>query len=187
MLLKQPAPSSRNRTRHREPHTSDIVTVPPRSITLSGQIYARFDYRAHFHDASIADNSVFVHNYVALQVTVDEMIAFIKKQKSLLVGGPTPIVIDGHQGQYLDLSLSPTWNKACPDMNGVLSAPVLREAGNANGWDWRMSAPEKWRLILLDLGDSNVVAIIVDDSSSVSRFDELVTQAMPIVQSFTFK
>ena len=62
--------------------------------------------------------------------SVDEMIAWIKKQKSLLVGGPTPIVIDGHQGQYVDLSLSPTWNKACPDMNGVLSAPVIREAGN---------------------------------------------------------
>ena len=49
------------------------------------------------------------------------------------------------------------------------------------------AAPEKWRLILLDLGDSNVIAIILDDSSSVSRFDDLVTQAMPIVESFTFK
>ena len=39
----------------------------------------------------------------------------------------------------------------------------------------------------LDLGEGNVVAIILDDSSSVSRFDELVTQAMPIVESFTFK
>jgi hypothetical protein len=119
--------------------------------------------------------------------SVDEMIAFIKTQKSLRVGDPSPIVIDGHQGQYLDLSLSPTWNKACPDANGVLSAPVLREAGNVNGWDWRMSAPEKWRLILLDLGGGKVVTIILDDSSSPSRFDDLVAQAMPIVESFTFK
>ena len=119
--------------------------------------------------------------------SVNEMIAFIKNQKSLLVDGPTPIVIDGHPGQYVNLSLSPTWNKACPEMDGVLSAPLLREAGTANGWDWRMSAPEKWRLILLDLGDSNVVAIILDDSKSASSFDELVTQAMPIVQSFKFK
>jgi hypothetical protein len=119
--------------------------------------------------------------------SVSEMIAFIKKQKSLLVGAPTPIVIDGHQGQYVDISLSPTWNKACPDVNGVLSAPVLREAGKPGGWDWRITAPEKWRLVLLDLGEGSVVAIILDDSSSVSRFDELVTQAMPIVESLTFK
>ena len=119
--------------------------------------------------------------------TVDEMIAFIKTQKSLLTGAPTPIVIDGHHGQFIDLSLSPTWNKACPDMNGVLSVPVLREAGNRDGWDWRMSAPEKWRLILLALGDSDVITFIIDDSSSVSRFDDLVTQAMPIVESFKFK
>jgi hypothetical protein len=72
-------------------------------------------------------------------------------------------------------------------VKGVLSAPVLREAGNATGWDWRMTAPEKWRLTLLDLGDSNVVAIIIDESSSVSRFDELVRQAMSIVESFKFK
>lgn len=119
--------------------------------------------------------------------SVDEMIAFIKKQKSLLVDGPTPIVIDDHPGLYVDLSLSPTWNKSCPDMKGVLSAPVPREAVDRDGWDWRMSAPEKWRLILLDLGDSNVVAFILDDSSSVSRFDELVTQTMPMVESFRFK
>jgi hypothetical protein len=119
--------------------------------------------------------------------SVGEMIAFIKKQKSVLVGGPTPIAIDGHQGQYVDISLSPTWNKACPDVNGVLSAPILREAGNPGGWDWRITAPEKWRLVLLDLGEGDVVAIILDDSSSVSRFDELVTQAMPIVESFKFK
>ena len=119
--------------------------------------------------------------------SVDELIAFIKKQKSLLAGDPTPIVIDGHQGQSIDLSLSPTWNKGCPDENGVMMAPVLREAGNTNGWDWRMSAPERWRLILLDLGDSNVVAIIIDDSKGASSFDDLVSQAMPIVQSFKFK
>ena len=51
------------------------------------------------------------------------MIAFIKKQKSLLAGEPTPIVIDGHQGQSIDLSLSPTWNKGCPDENGVMWRP----------------------------------------------------------------
>jgi len=119
--------------------------------------------------------------------SVGELIASIKKQKSLLAGDPTPIVIDGHQGQSIDLSLSPTWNKSCPDDKGVLAAPVLREAGSTNGWDWRMSAPERWRLILLDLGDSNVVAIIIDDSKGVSSFDDLVTQATPIVESFKFK
>jgi hypothetical protein len=118
--------------------------------------------------------------------SVGELIASIKKQKSLLAGAPTPIVIDGHQGQSIDLSLSPTWNKGCPDENGVM-APVLREAGNTNGWDWRMTASERWRLILLDLGDSHVVAIIIDDSKDVSSFDDLVTQATPIVESFKFK
>jgi hypothetical protein len=72
-------------------------------------------------------------------------------------------------------------------MTGVLSAPVIRGVGSQGGWDWRMSAVEKWRLILLDLGGNDVVAIVLDDSSSPSRFDELVSEAMPIVESFRFK
>ena len=119
--------------------------------------------------------------------SVSEMVSFIKNQKSLLVGSPTSIDIDGHQGQFVDISLSPTWNKACPDMNGVRSVPGLREAATTNGWDWRVSAPEKWRLILLDLGQNNVLAIILDDSTSASRFEDLVAKAMPIVESFRFK
>jgi hypothetical protein len=119
--------------------------------------------------------------------SVDELMAFLKKQKSLLAGDPTPIVIDGHHGQSIDLSLSPTWNKGCPDENGIMTAPVLREAESTNGWDWRMTSPERWHLILLDLGDSNVIAIVIDDSVSAASFDDLVTQAMPIVESFKFK
>jgi hypothetical protein len=115
------------------------------------------------------------------------MIRWLTNEDRLVVSAPTSIVIGGRQGKVVDVALSPDYTQACPGMNGVPSAPVLREAGSVDGWDWRMSAPEHWRLILLDLGSGDVVAIFIDDSSTPSRFDELVAQAMPIVQSFTFK
>jgi hypothetical protein len=120
--------------------------------------------------------------------SVDALVSWITQQASLVVSAPTPIDIDGYHGTYVDVSLSPAWKQTCPDMGGVLGAPVIREADTGpSAWDWRMSAPERWRLVLLDLGTGNVVAIIVDDSSTPSRFDELVTQAMPIIQAFTFQ
>ena len=44
---------------------------------------------------------------------------------------------------------------------------------------------EKARLIFVDVGGQ--VVLVVVDSSDPARFDDLVSQAMPIVQSFRFK
>ncbi len=120
--------------------------------------------------------------------TVDDLVGWITRQPSLEVSQPESIVIDGYQGTFVDVALSSMWDQECPGM-GVPSAPVLHEADQTSGegWDWRMSAPERWRLLLLDLGEGDVVAIFIDDSSDPSRFDELVAQAMPIVKSFDFK
>ena len=43
------------------------------------------------------------------------------------------------------------------------------------------------RLIYLDIGQgTTVVVVALDDNSSPSRFDGLVAQAMPIVETFEF-
>ena len=118
--------------------------------------------------------------------SVAALTVWIVGQKSLTVSAPTDITINGRAGKAFDVRLAPTWKKTCPEMGGKFTAPLLRMGDDSGGWDWRMSAPERWHLILLDIGEGNVVAIIIDDSSSPSRFDELVTQAMPIVLSFQF-
>ncbi len=53
-------------------------------------------------------------------------------------------------------------------------------------WTWGTGANEQQRYIFLDLGDGDVVMIVID-SSYPDRFDDLVAQAMPIIESFTFK
>ncbi|MFL5683939.1 MAG: hypothetical protein ACJ77O_12445, partial [Chloroflexota bacterium] len=44
---------------------------------------------------------------------------------------------------------------------------------------------EKVRLVFIDVGGQ--VALVVVDSSDAARFDDLATQAMPIIQSFKFQ
>ena len=48
-----------------------------------------------------------------------------------------------------------------------------------------MSGAEKLRLVFVDLGGQ--VALIVIDSTDPDRFDDLASQAMPIVGSFKFR
>ena len=87
--------------------------------------------------------------------SVGELIASIKKQKSLLSGDPTPIVIDGHQGQcHRPVALADVERNPARDMNGVCTQRSSREAGRhewlaIGGMTRRRSGD---RLILLDSG-----------------------------------
>jgi hypothetical protein len=76
----------------------------------------------------------------------------------------------------LDVALKQGWSDFCAVDGGV---PVL--SGR------RIFAGERWRLILLDVLDDRTLAIIIGDASSPSRFDDLVTRALPIVSSFEFQ
>ena len=88
----------------------------------------------------------------------------------------------------VDLTLSPSWRGSCPDMDGVRSAAVLREAGSGGeGWRSRLGPSDRARLIVLELGGGNLVAIAIVDTRGQDGFDAFVTEAMPIVQSMHFR
>lgn len=111
----------------------------------------------------------------------------IARIPSLEVGPAIPITVAGRSGTMLDVALTDGWSRFCLVDGGV---PVLRQGGEATdgigGWDRRMTATERWRLILVDVAKGRTMAILIDDSSVPSRFDDLVAQAMPIVTSFEF-
>lgn len=104
-----------------------------------------------------------------------EIAARIARIPSLDVGALTLITIGGRSGTMLDVARRAGWNDFCATDGGV---PVL--SGR------RMTAGERWRLILLDVPDGQTLAIIIGDASVPSRFDDLVNRAMPIVTSFEF-
>lgn len=116
-----------------------------------------------------------------------EMAARIARIPSLEVGPATPITVAGRSGTMLDVALTDGWSRFCVVDGGV---PVLRQGGEATdgigGWDRRMTAVDRWRLILVDVAKGRTMAILIDDASVPSRFDDLVAQAMPIVTSFEF-
>ena len=119
--------------------------------------------------------------------TVDGLMGYITSLPSLDTTPSQPITIDGHQGRWTDVRLRSDWTGRCPD-TAQPSTAFLKKAGGdaANGWSFGLLGPERSRLVLLDLGGGDIVLVFVDDGGG-DRFDQLATDAMPIIESMTFK
>jgi len=94
---------------------------------------------------------------------------------------PTPITIDGRSGQALDISLDPSWTGLCnpgdPD-----TTPIVTYLNPGIG----IRGVEHARLILLDLGEGDVVAIAVGTPDQAA-FDAFIPEAMPVIESLQFE
>jgi hypothetical protein len=110
--------------------------------------------------------------------TVDDLVTWLGTVEGLIASAPSPITIDGHPGQWLDLRRNPTWTKTCE--GGAETLVTFLNPGIAVGEDQRV------RLILLDLGDGDVVAIGIWTRDQAT-LDAWIPEAMPVIESFTFK
>jgi hypothetical protein len=133
-------------------------------------------------DAACSDQAV-----PGVTASVDGLIGYIRGLKSVVTTTPASTTIDGHAAKWIDVRIAPSWTKTCPDMpNGAPVAALLgsgESSGDHNGIG--IGGDERVRLVFIDVGGQ--VALVVVDSSDPARFDDLVSQAMPIVQSFKFQ
>jgi hypothetical protein len=110
--------------------------------------------------------------------TVDDLVAWLQSVPGLNTTEPTPITIGGHAGQTLDLQRDPAWTATCEGSSERLV--TFLNPGIAVGESQRV------RLILLDLGDGDVVATGVWTRDQ-ETFDAFVPDAMQVVESFQFE
>ncbi len=116
--------------------------------------------------------------------TVDGLVDWIRTVPSLDAHAPSQITIHGLHGMWLDVGVSPSWKTSCPGETQPI-ALVLTEAGNA-GDTFAIVGSARVRLIFLDLGAGDILMVNVL-SANPARFDSLVAQAMPIIESFIFE
>lgn len=107
---------------------------------------------------------------------------------------PTAIEIDGHRGQLIDLRVAPSWTGTCPDdPDGTPTAVILTPYAPFGSLaelqsrvpSWALVGEERMRLILLDVGEGDIVLLQVV-ATDPARFEPLAAEAMPIIQSMTF-
>jgi hypothetical protein len=108
--------------------------------------------------------------------TVDGLVTWLGQAPGLVTTTPAAITIDGHPSRWLDLRIDPAFKDKCqgttPTVGYMTDAALL--------------GAERQRLILVDLGDGDVVGIIIR-TSDPAAFDAFAAEAMPIVESFRFK
>lgn len=117
--------------------------------------------------------------------TVDGLIGHLASSKAISSSKPQPVTIGGYQGKWVDIQLAPDWTGHCPDQSAP-STNLLVQSGTTDGWEFGPVGSERIRVILLDLGQGDVVLIFADAGDG-TKFDALVAEAMPIIESMTFE
>lgn len=124
--------------------------------------------------------------------TLDGLTAFLQGRPGIVASTPVELTMGGYRATMTDVAIAADWTATCPDAVGGHPVVLLfREADAPPGesWGWGIgwaSGTERQRIILVEIGPDNILLVALDDTSSPSRFDELVAAAMPIVESLEF-
>lgn len=115
--------------------------------------------------------------------TSSELAAWIRGRPGLVVSDPRLASVGGLSGTALDTGIVTGWTASCPFADGIPTVPLITSP--EAGYNWVVAGSERLRLFLLDVpGDGTVIVDI--DAFDGSLIDELIADAMPIVNSFVF-
>jgi hypothetical protein len=109
---------------------------------------------------------------------VDALVTWMRTVPGLVTSKPTTMTIGGHPAKWLDLQVDAGWKRSCPGETKPIIA--FLNPGTA------ISGLERERLYVVDLGDGDVMAIVVWTADPVT-FDAFVPEATPIIGSFLFE
>jgi hypothetical protein len=113
--------------------------------------------------------------------TPNDIMTFLASTSGLELTTRQPITINGRSGLWTDIQLAPGWKNSCEWHDGSPIAPILY----ANTGLSSVAAGTRERLILLDIGHGDAVGIEIFGVDP-ARWDDYVSGAMSIVESFVF-
>jgi len=123
---------------------------------------------------------------LAVPTTIDALMAHVTSSKAFTSSAVSSTTIDGHAAKWVDLSLSSKWTAKCPGDPTPDASLLVQRDDPINGWGLGLGQTGRMRVILIDLGGGHV-GLVALEADQPSRFSELTTSAMPIVESFKFK
>ena len=121
--------------------------------------------------------------------SVADLVTHVTTHPGLTASQPQPITIDGHAGQIVDVEMAASWTGACPEVPDRIlilfteAGPDMTGSGREQPALWRT---DRVRIVLLDLGDGDVLLVTIT-ARDPAGFEALMGEAMPILESLTFK
>lgn len=118
--------------------------------------------------------------------SADAIASHVAQLEGLAVVDQGSITIDGRPARVLDIALDPAYRVPCPWSNGEPFRSLFMFADlGADGGVQGVAPGERARIILVDMAPGRVTAIWIDGEAT--RFDTLVREGMPIIESFRFQ
>ena len=110
--------------------------------------------------------------------TVSAEVSSIEHTPGLISSAPTAISIGGHQGQWVDVRLNPTWKTACPGGPGPEADFLASPGSNSPPILGVVGTAMRQRVIVLDLGSGDLLAIDVS-TDATAPFNAFVARQCP--------
>ena len=119
--------------------------------------------------------------------TAAEITEWLVSLPGLVATTPVPVTVGGLAGSMLDLSVAADWTHTCSYSEGKSMVSTFVDSDDATeGFDWNIGEGSKSRYFLLDLGDGRALLVEIS-AGNVTDFDDMVAEAMPVIDSFTFR
>jgi hypothetical protein len=104
-----------------------------------------------------------------------------------LISSRTIATVGARHAEVVDVEVAPDQAQTCTSSGTAPSVGLLTSrTGVPAAWRASLRLGERARVLLVDLDQGRTVAVIIHDQSTPSRFDELLAEATPIVESFAF-
>ena len=121
--------------------------------------------------------------------TSEALTTWLAALPSLESTPPSATTIDGHAGMSMDIRVASSWTNTCglPQPTVPLFTEGVGTAGpiGADRYVVGLTGPTRLRIFVLDLGQERTVLVVIR-ADDPARFDALVDEATPIVESFRF-
>ena len=119
--------------------------------------------------------------------TPEALTAWLGSLPSLETTTPSAVTIDGHAGLSMDVRITSSWTSTCglPQPTVPLFAEGVGTAGpiGADPYVVGLTGPTRLRISVIDLGQERTVLAVIR-ADDPTRFDALVDDASPIIESF---
>ncbi len=110
-----------------------------------------------------------------------DLVDWLRQHPGLITTDPEAQTINGLPALALYIEAATTWTGTCGE-DAFVAVPVFYRVGS---YHWALSVGTRYHVTLLDLGDGNTVAVMVDTADDAD-LESFVDAAMPIIESLEF-
>jgi len=157
--------------------TADYLALQPVASDLVG-IHVFRDPSAASQDAACPDMPE-----PGVGKLSTDLSSWIRGRPGFVTSNPRLAEVGGLRGIELDVAIVAGWTASCSFANGLPTVPLF--VGPGASYRWVVAGSERLSLSLLDVPGGGTVVVDIDAFDG-SLMDTLVSEATPIVQSFSF-